>query len=46
MLFDKIGIRKHFLEPVINGNFIITGFDYGTARNWGRIAQLYLNDGM
>ncbi|MEM6801866.1 MAG: serine hydrolase [Bacteroidota bacterium] len=46
VLFDKVGIRKQVLETDINGNFIMTGFDYATARNWGRIAMLYLQDGM
>jgi CubicO group peptidase (beta-lactamase class C family) len=44
-LFDKIGIRKQILETDLWGNFILTGFDYGTARNWARLAQLYLQDG-
>lgn len=45
-LFDKIGIREQLLETDIHGNFILTGFDYGTARNWGRLGMLYLNDGV
>ena len=45
-LFDKIGIRRQVLETDPYGNFLITGFDYGTARNWARIGLLYLQDGM
>jgi len=45
-LFDRIGIRKQVLEPDPYGNFVMTGFDYGTARNFTRLALLYLNDGM
>lgn len=45
-LFDKIGIRRQLLETDPYGNFILTGFDYGTARNWGRLGLLYLQDGM
>jgi len=45
-LFDKIGIRKQVLETDIKGNFILTGFDYGTGRNWARMGMLYLNEGM
>ena len=45
-LFDKIGIRRQVLETDPYGNFLITGYDYGTARNWARIGMLYLNDGM
>ncbi|MCB0686664.1 MAG: serine hydrolase [Saprospiraceae bacterium] len=45
-LFDKIGIRHQLLETDPYGNFIMTGFDYGTARNWGRLGLLYLQDGV
>jgi CubicO group peptidase (beta-lactamase class C family) len=45
-LFDRIGIRKQVLETDPYGNFLLTGYDYGTARNWARIGQLYLQDGM
>jgi len=45
-LFDKIGIRQQVLETDPYGNFQLTGYDYGTARNWARIALLYLQDGV
>jgi CubicO group peptidase (beta-lactamase class C family) len=45
-LFDKIGIRKQVLETDPYGNFIMTGFDYGTARNWARLGLLYLQEGI
>ena len=45
-LFDEIGIRKQVLETDPYGNFQLTGYDYGTARNWARIALLYLRDGV
>ncbi len=45
-LFDKIGIRRQVLETDPFGNFIMTGYDYGTARNWARLGLLYLNDGI
>jgi CubicO group peptidase (beta-lactamase class C family) len=45
-LFDKIGIRRQVLETDPFGNFLFTGYDYGTARNWARIGMLYLQDGM
>jgi CubicO group peptidase (beta-lactamase class C family) len=45
-LFDKIGIRKQVLETDPYGNFLLSGYDYGTARNWARIGMLYLNDGV
>ncbi len=45
-LFDKIGIRRQVLETDPFGNFLMSGYDYGTARNWGRIGMLYLQDGV
>jgi CubicO group peptidase (beta-lactamase class C family) len=45
-LFDKIGIRKQVLETDPWGNFLISGYDYGTARNWARLGLLYLRDGV
>jgi CubicO group peptidase (beta-lactamase class C family) len=45
-LFDRIGIRKQVLEPDPYGNFLMTGYDYGTARNWARLGLLYLQDGV
>ena len=45
-LFDQIGIRKQLLETDRWGNFIMTGYDFGTARNWGRLALLYLQRGV
>ena len=45
-LFDRIGIRRQVLETDPYGNFVMTGYDYGTARNWARVGQLYLQDGV
>jgi CubicO group peptidase (beta-lactamase class C family) len=45
-LFDRIGIRRQVLEPDPYGNFLLTGYDYGTARNWTRLGLLYLRDGV
>jgi CubicO group peptidase (beta-lactamase class C family) len=45
-LFDRIGIRKQVLETDPYGNFLLTGYDYGTARNWARLGLLYLWDGV
>ncbi|HEX7138798.1 MAG TPA: serine hydrolase, partial [Vicinamibacterales bacterium] len=45
-LFDRIGIRRQVLETDPYGNFLLTGYDYGTVRNWARIGQLYLQDGV
>ena len=45
-LFDRIGIRRQVLEPDAYGNFILSGFDYGTVRNWARLGLLYAQDGV
>jgi CubicO group peptidase (beta-lactamase class C family) len=45
-LFDRVGIRRQLLEPDPWGNFVLSGYDYGTARNWARLGMLYLNDGV
>ena len=34
------------LEPDPWGNFLLSGYDYGTARNWARLGLLYLRDGV
>lgn len=45
-LFDSIGIRRQVLETDVYGNFVMTGFDFGTGRNWARLGLLYLNGGV
>ncbi|MCA1585394.1 MAG: beta-lactamase family protein [Acidobacteria bacterium] len=45
-LFDKIGIRRQVLETDPWGNFLLSGYDYGTARNWARLGLLYLRAGV
>jgi CubicO group peptidase (beta-lactamase class C family) len=45
-LFNRIGARDFVLEPDAWGNFILTGFDYGTARDWGRFGMLHLQNGI
>ncbi len=45
-VFDKIGIRRFVMETDIYGNFILTGYNYGTARHWARLGLLYLQRGM
>ncbi len=45
-LFDVIGIRRQVLEPDPWGNFLLSGYDYGTVRNWARLGMLYLQDGV
>lgn len=45
-LFDKIGIKTAVLETDAWGNFIMTGYDYLSARDWARFGLLHLQDGM
>jgi CubicO group peptidase (beta-lactamase class C family) len=45
-LFDVIGARNFVLETDAWGNFIMTGYDYGSARDWARFGLLHLWDGM
>jgi CubicO group peptidase (beta-lactamase class C family) len=45
-LFDKLGMRNMVLETDPWGNFIMTGYDYGTARDWARFGLLHLRDGV
>lgn len=44
-LFDRIGAKSFVLETDAWGNFVITGFDYGGARDWARLGLLYLRNG-
>ena len=44
-LFDKIGARNYALETDPYGNFIMTGYDYGSGRDWARFGLLHLWDG-
>ena len=46
LLFDRIGARDYVLETDAWGNFIITGYDYGSAWDWARFGLLHLRDGV
>ena len=45
-LFDRIGIKNAVLETDAWGNFILTGYDYMSARDWARFGLLHLDDGV
>jgi len=45
-LFDRIGARNFVLETDAWGNFIMTGYDYGSAWDWARFGLLHLRDGI
>jgi CubicO group peptidase (beta-lactamase class C family) len=45
-LFDLIGIRHLTLECDPYGNFLSSGFEVGTGRDWTRLGLLALQDGV
>ena len=45
-LFDRIGIRTAVLETDASGNFLTQGAELMSGRDWARLGNLYLNDGM
>ncbi len=46
VLFDKIGIRNMVMETDTYGNLLLQGYEFGTARDWARLGNLYLDDGI
>ena len=45
-LFDKLGIRTMVFETDAQGHFLGQGLVLGSARDWARLGQLYLRDGV
>jgi CubicO group peptidase (beta-lactamase class C family) len=45
-LFDKIGIRTMVMETDPYGNFLTQGYEYASARDWARLGNLYLQNGV
>ena len=45
-LFDKLGIRTMVIETDPFGNFLAQGAELATARDWARLGNLYLQDGV
>ncbi|MEP7117053.1 MAG: serine hydrolase [Acidobacteriota bacterium] len=45
-LWDKIGVRTMVMETDPSGNFLTQGYEYMSARDWARLGNLYLNDGV
>lgn len=45
-LFDRIGVRTMVLETDPFGNFLAQGYVLASARDWARIGNLYLQDGV
>ena len=45
-LFDTIGIRDMVMETDPYGNFLLQGYEFASARDWARLGNLYLQDGV
>ena len=45
-LFDKIGIRSMVMETDPYGNFLTQGYEFMSGRDWARLGNLYLQDGV
>jgi CubicO group peptidase (beta-lactamase class C family) len=45
-VFDRIGVRHAVMETDPYGNFLTHGYELLPARDWARIANLYLQDGV
>jgi CubicO group peptidase (beta-lactamase class C family) len=45
-LFDKIGVRSMVIETDPFGNLLTQGYDLACARDWARMGNLYLQDGV
>jgi len=45
-LFDKLGMRTMVLETDPFGNFLNQGYEFASARDWTRLGNLYLQNGV
>ena len=45
-LFDKLGMRTMIVETDPFGNFLNQGYEFASARDWARLGNLYLQDGV
>lgn len=45
-LFDKIGVRSMIIQTDPFGNLLTQGYDLACARDWARLGNLYLQDGI
>jgi CubicO group peptidase (beta-lactamase class C family) len=45
-LFDRLGMRDTVLEPDAMGNFVGGSYVFASVRDYARLGQLYLNDGV
>jgi CubicO group peptidase (beta-lactamase class C family) len=45
-LFDKIGIRTMVIETDPYGDLLLQGSEFASGRDWSRLGNLYLQDGV
>jgi len=45
-LFDRLGMRTMTLETDAYGNFLAQGYELASGRDWARLGNLYLQDGV
>ena len=45
-LLDKLGMRSMVLETDPFGNFLSQGYEFASARDWARLGNLYLQNGV
>src|SRR5262249_60941862 len=45
-LFEKIGIRTMVMDTDPYGNFLTQGYELACGRDWARLGNLYLQDGV
>jgi CubicO group peptidase (beta-lactamase class C family) len=45
-LFDKIGVRTMVMETDPFGNFLTQGYEFASGRDWARLGNLFLQDGV
>ena len=45
-LLDKLGMRTMIMETDPYGNFLTQGYEFASGRDWARLGNLYLQDGV
>jgi CubicO group peptidase (beta-lactamase class C family) len=45
-LFDRVGVRTMVIETDPFGNLLAQGYEFASGRDWARLGNLYLQDGV